>query len=130
VLVNGLVKVSAVGHPPEENVLLKPGTGVIYSKDEKQYRGFSKKSHPELFEKATEWRNGKLVFDGTGFEDFIREIRRWYAVQVTVNGNPPRNWSIRATFENELLTNVLDAVSYNKGFRYDLKDKELKIMFH
>jgi ferric-dicitrate binding protein FerR (iron transport regulator) len=127
-LADGSVKVSAAGHP--ENIVLEPGTGVIYSKNGQKYRDFSKKSHPGLFEKATEWRHGKLVFDGAGFEDFIREIKRWYGVQVTVQGIPHSSWSIKATFENELLTNVLDAVSYNKGFKYDLKDKELKIMFH
>ncbi len=127
-LVEGSVKVS---HSRQENnVILEPGKGLIYSKEENEYREFSKKGNPELFFKTTEWRNGKLIFDGRDFEDFVREIKRWYGVEVQVKGTPPLGWNIRASFENELLTNVMDAVSFNKGFSYALKGKELTIMFN
>jgi transmembrane sensor len=127
-LVDGAVKVS--NSRLKDNLILKPGMGLIYSKEKEDYHEFSKYDNPELFNKTTEWRNGKLIFDGRNFEDFVREIKRWYGVQVQVKGSPPRGWNIRASFENELLTNVMDAVSYNKGFRYSLNDKELTIMFN
>ncbi|HSI78771.1 MAG TPA: FecR domain-containing protein [Lunatimonas sp.] len=125
-LVEGSVEVSNNGL----NLILTPGTGLRYSKEKHDYSEFSKKDNPELFYKTTEWRNGKLIFDGGNFEDFVREIKRWYGVQVYVKGIPNSGWNIRAAFENELLTNVMDAVSYNKGFSYKLKDKELTIMFN
>ncbi|WP_373494341.1 FecR family protein [Aquiflexum sp.] len=127
-LVEGSVKVS--NSTVENNLILKPGTGLIYSREKNGYREFSKYGDPELFIKTTEWRNGNLVFDGRNFEDFVREIKRWYGVQVQVKGIPPSGWNIRASFENELLINVMDAVSFNKGFSYALKDKELIIMFN
>ncbi|WP_198675291.1 FecR family protein [Pleomorphovibrio marinus] len=127
-LVDGSVKVS--NSKLEDNLILEPGTGLVYSKEKNDYHEFSKHDNPELFRKTTGWKNGNLVFDGRNFEDFVREIKRWYGVQVQVKGTPPKGWNIRASFENELLTNVMDAVSYNKGFRYSLKDKELTIMFN
>jgi len=127
-LVVGSVEVS--NSTMENNLILAPGTGLIYTKGKNDYRKFSKIDNPELFNRTTGWRNGKLIFDGRNFDDFVREIQRWYGVKIHVNGNPPRGWNIRASFENELLTNVMDAVSYNKGFRYSLKDKELTIMFN
>jgi len=127
-LVDGSVKVS--NSRLKENLILEPGTGLIYSREKNEYQEFSKHGNPELFDKTTEWRNGKLIFDGRNFEDLVREIKRWYGVKVQVKGTPPLGWNIRASFENELLTNVMDAVSYNKGFRYSLKSKELTIMFN
>ena len=127
-LVDGSVKVSNLSL--NDSLILSPGTGLVFSKNNNRYNEFSKKDNPELFHRTTEWRNGKLIFDGRNFEEFIREIKRWYGVQVHVQGNPSKGWNIRASFENELLTNVMDAVSYNKGFSYKLKDKELTIMFN
>ncbi len=127
-LVEGSVKVSNASLSP--NLILEPGNGLIYSKERNDFKEFSKSSNPELFNKDSEWKNGKLIFDGRNFQDFVREIQRWYGVQVHVKGSPPHGWNIRASFENELLTNVMDAVSYNKGFEYSLRDKELTIMFH
>jgi transmembrane sensor len=127
-LVDGSVKVSHSNL--ETNLILEAGTGLVYSKQGNDYQQFSKHDNPQLFYKTTGWRNGILIFDGQNFEDFVREIQRWYGVQVEIKGSPPRGWNIRASFENELLTNVMDAVSYNKGFNYSLKDKELTIMFN
>lgn len=129
-LVDGSVKVTASENDLTDNLILSSGTGIIYSKEEKKYSEFSRLSNPGLFSKATGWRNGILVFDGSDFDGFVREITRWYGIQVKIEGTPPKNWDIMASFENELLTNIMDAISYNKGFHYRLKDKELTIMFH
>ncbi|WP_162417552.1 FecR family protein [Cyclobacterium roseum] len=127
-LVDGSVQVSNTQQ--ENDLILKPGTGLVYSKVKNHFHEFSETSNPELFHRTTEWRHGKLIFDGCNFEDFVKEIKRWYGVKVQVVGNPPEDWNIRASFQNELLTNVMDAVSYNKAFRYEIKGKELIIMFH
>ena len=129
-LIDGSVKVMALDDDLKDDLILSPGSGIVYSKEKKKYSEFSKSSNPELFSKATGWRNGILVFDGSGFDEFVREITRWYGIQVKVKGTPPHNWDIMASFENELLTNIMDAVSYNKGFRYQLNDKELEIIFN
>lgn len=128
-LVVGSVVVSKTNDSTAENVMLESGTGLIYSKRKTNYTEFTKKSHPELFNKSTEWKNGQLIFDGRNFQDFVREIKRWYGIQVQVHGTPPRGWNIRASFKNEILSNVMDAVAYNKEFSYSLKGKVLIIRF-
>jgi transmembrane sensor len=127
-LVEGSVEISNTDR--SSSLVLAPGTGLIYSKEKNDYREFSKNSNPELFYRTTEWRNGKLIFDGHNFDDFVGEIERWYGVQVHVSGIPPVGWNIRSTFENEVLSNVMDAISYNKGFSYSINDKKLTIMFN
>jgi len=128
-LVEGSVKVLKATDPTEGNQTLHAGTGLVYSKEKGKFLPFTKKSNPELFNKGTEWKNGHLIFDGRNFLDFVSEISRWYGVKVVVKGSPPKGWNIRARFENELLTNVLEAVAYNKGFTYSLNGKELVITF-
>ena len=90
----------------------------------------SNESNPTMFDKAISWKNGKLIFDGDDLEDFVTEINRWYGVTVKIVGVPQNDWRLMGTFENEYLTNVLDAIAYNKGFTYDLKEKELTLIFN
>src|SRR5690606_9234328 len=92
-LVDGAVQVSGMDEG-EDNLILAPGTGLVYSKEKKAYHEFSRFSQPGLFAKATGWKNGVLVFDGIGFDEFVREITRWYGVQVKVEGKAPGNWDI------------------------------------
>lgn len=113
-----------------EGVLVKPSNGVSYSKQLDVLREFSKESNPAMFEKAISWKNGKLIFDGDDLEDFVTEISRWYGVTVKITGVPQNDWRLIGSFENEFLTNVLDAIAYNKGFTYELKEKELTLIFN
>src|SRR5690606_34081612 len=42
------------------------------------------------------WKEGVLVFDGVGFNDFRNALEKWYGVKVEVHGKVPADWSIRA----------------------------------
>ena len=129
-LVHGSVEV-LMNHPAEsETILLSPGKGITYSREINDYKKFSIDENEFLFGRITSWRNGILVFDGQDFDSFIKDISRWYGVKATIQGDPPKNWHVRASFENEYLNNVLDAISFNKEFTYDLSKKELKLMFN
>lgn len=81
-LVDGSVQVSNTRK--DADLIMEPGTGIIYSKENRSYREFTKNDNPELFHRTTEWRFGKLIFDGQNFEGFVKEIQRWYGVQVLV----------------------------------------------
>lgn len=129
-LVHGSVKV-LVNHPVEsETILLLPGKGITYSREINDYKNFSIDENEFLFGRITSWKNGILVFDGQDFNSFIKDISRWYGVKVSIQGDPPKKWHVRASFENEYLNNVLDAISFNKEFTYELTKKELKFMFN
>ena len=127
-LVEGSINVTS--DSTAEGVLVKPSHGVSYSKQLDVFREFSKQGNPEMFEKAISWKSGKLVFDGDDLEDFVTEISRWYGVTVRITGVPQNDWRLVGAFENEFLTNVLDAIAYNKGFTYELNEKELTLIFN
>ena len=127
-LLEGSINVTADSNM--DGLLVEPSNGVSYSKQLAVFREFSKESNPTMFDKAISWKNGKLIFDGDDLEDFVTEINRWYGVTVKIVGVPQNDWRLMGTFENEYLTNVLDAIAYNKGFTYDLKEKELILIFN
>ncbi len=60
---------------------------------------------------------------------FVRKIEQWYGVTVTARGTIPQQWSIRGRFDNAYLSQVMEVISFNKGFTYTLHDKNLTIVF-
>ncbi|EPR67621.1 FecR family protein [Cyclobacterium qasimii] len=127
-LLEGSINVS--DEQNENAVLVQPDHGVSYSKQLQIFREFSREDHRAMFDKAISWKNGKLIFDSNNLEDFVTEISRWYGVSVEIKGVPQNDWNLVGTFENEYLTNVLDAISYNKEFKYELKEKKLTLIFN
>lgn len=129
-LLEGAVKVLNHNDDQEKALFLTPGKGLSYIKSLDAFREFSKENDINTFNKAILWKNGELIFDGVDLSGFVREISRWYGVNVEIKGVPDQAWNLKGTFKNEYLSNILDAVSYNKGFNYELKDKKLILMFN
>jgi len=129
-LLEGVVKVVAPHQLIGKEHKLTPGKGLVYSKLKNSFKPYTKESNEDLFNKATEWRNGLLVFDGDDLSGFIEQITRWYGVEVSIKGSPKGTWQLKGTFKNEYLTNILDVISYNKDFEYELDNKKLTLIFN
>jgi transmembrane sensor len=105
--------------------VLSPGEELHIPNDRAEFN-----LHKFNYEKTFGWKNGILVFDGVDFETFCNIIERWYGVKVKVKGAPKTDWDIRARYKNENLKEVvLRDISFNKNFKFELKDKELFITF-
>jgi ferric-dicitrate binding protein FerR (iron transport regulator) len=57
--------------------------------------------------KYTAWRDGKLIFRGDSMDEVARRISRWYNVDVELKGVELKEYSIRATFQDDSLEEVL-----------------------
>lgn len=128
-LIHGSVKV-LFDNEPNKDMVLSPGNALTYSKDTKIHETTYFANDQLLFNKYNSWKYGALIFDGQDFEGFVKKLSRWYGLEVSVSGVPPKDWLIRASFENEYLNNLLDAISFNKEFNYELNDKKLKLKFN
>ncbi|MEQ6119138.1 FecR domain-containing protein [Reichenbachiella sp. MALMAid0571] len=106
------------------NVVLRPGEGASFDRKNE----FIKVSQIDT-DQVLGWKDGILLFDGDNFQTFIKKLERWYGLDITVNGKPNKTWSVKGRFEKEYLTNVLQAVGFNKAFTYKLDDKKLEINF-
>jgi ferric-dicitrate binding protein FerR (iron transport regulator) len=90
-LLEGLVRVSKGGH----NVLVKPGEEARLSRNE-ELRVMAADT-----EEAVAWKDGMFRFKDAGIGEVMRQLARWYDVEVVyVNGIP------RDRFQGEMYRNV------------------------
>jgi ferric-dicitrate binding protein FerR (iron transport regulator) len=83
-LITGLVSIernSGKVKDKEAPVLVKPKQKAVYTVSAEQIRVVSVN-----VEKATSWRNGKLVFDNEPIDEVLAKLQRWYGVKVELIG--------------------------------------------
>jgi ferric-dicitrate binding protein FerR (iron transport regulator) len=113
-LLEGSVKVSAIpvrpGHPGNrQSAMLKPGEQISISQSQLS------QPIPVQTEEAVAWKDGRFVFNEAGVETVMREIARWYDVDIVYagkvpaekfEGEIPRNSNITEVFKILELSNV------------------------
>lgn len=77
-LVNGSVKVQA----GDATTVLTPGVQASLVPNEQTF----KTSRPDLAE-VLAWKNGQFRFNRTGIKNIMRQVERWYDVDVSYEGN-------------------------------------------
>jgi transmembrane sensor len=66
---------------------------------------------------ALAWARGELVFADTPIQAVVAELRRWYAVDIRIGHDVAGARQLTATFDNEPLDVVLDALTTATGTR-------------
>lgn len=72
-------------------------------------------------ERVTAWKEGIILFEDAGFEDFIGELERWYGVNFQIHGTPPQHWKINGRYNNEALDDILSGLSFVYGLEYRIQ---------
>ncbi|MFT3933254.1 MAG: FecR family protein [Chitinophagaceae bacterium] len=76
----------------------------------------------------TLWIKNKLVFDEETLEEVAQKIERWYDVKVIINGdNDLKKTAYSAIFENESLTQVMEALKITGGIKYTINKDVITI---
>jgi hypothetical protein len=73
------------------------------------------------------WKNGEFNFDNVDLQTIMRQIARWYDVDVVYQGNVPMK-----TFKGEISRNVpaskvLDILAY-AGVHFKIDEKKIIVM--
>ncbi len=78
---------------------------------------------------ATEvlWVKNKLAFDQETLEDVALKIERWYDVEVKIREESLKHTEYSGVFENESLSQVMEALRLTGNFRYSINKKEVII---
>ena len=90
-LLEGSVKVT---HTGSQGVLLQPGqqaqaaVGIESGAGIKSAAGIKVVSHPDI-EQVMAWKNGLFNFEGADLKTVLRQLGRWYDVDVVFEGNVP-----------------------------------------
>lgn len=90
----------------QRTAVLKPSDKLYYN-----YRtGVMRKDKTSIYEK-TAWKDGKLIFRDTPLKEILKRLARYYNVDISLENPRNKEYSYRATFTGESLTQILDYLS-------------------
>jgi ferric-dicitrate binding protein FerR (iron transport regulator) len=106
-LLEGKVKVRVAGAYSKEELFLKPGQQSVINKN-----AIIRINRNADLEETMAWKNGRFQFNSTDLQAILRQIARWYDVEVVYQdsvdlqftGQLPRNEYASAVFEKLALT--------------------------
>ncbi len=76
------------------------------------------------------WSSGILLFDNETFQEVILKLKKWYGVEIEIEGQIPSFDEYEGTFDNENLETVLNTLSYSSGFEFEINKKTVKLIFN
>ncbi len=123
-VVTGRVMVSGSPEAPEViSETLTPDQMLVYSAGKKSWErrnGFDR-------DLILGWRDQKLIFRDDHINNILKILSRWYGVefQVNVTIDPRREYTAR--FSNPTLKEVMESLSYNYKFNYEINEEKVII---
>lgn len=75
--------------------------------------------------KNTGWVNGDLIFDNTPMPEVVKQLERWYGVNIHIVGDDILDYHFTATFTTESITRVLDLIKFSSLLEYDINGTEI-----
>jgi transmembrane sensor len=115
-LLEGSVKVSRENH----SIVIKPGEQTQLN------NGTLKVVHDANVDEAIAWRNGLFEFQDTDLQSILRQVMRWYDVDVEYQGNLPERYFTAIISRDKTLTGVLEILKLS-DIDYKLEGKKLVI---
>jgi ferric-dicitrate binding protein FerR (iron transport regulator) len=146
-LIRGSVEIT-LHNNPDKKIVLKPDEKLIVRNDEATVTGGNTaKSDSVITDNApmmtlskltpykqdtgshyeTLWVKNKLAFENESFNRMLPEIERWYNVTIQLKSESLNNLHFTGVFENKSLAEVMEALSYSRGFHYEIKGDQVTI---
>ncbi|MEI6865658.1 FecR domain-containing protein [Flavicella sp.] len=124
VLVEGSVSIYKKGelYTPETSTILKPGFMAAWQKNDRKIA--IEKADIEL---ATAWVDGKIIFRHTPFDDIIKKLERHYNVKIINNNKVLGKQRFRASFDIEVIEQVLESFNANFEIEYTIHNNQIII---
>ncbi|MBE9462144.1 FecR family protein [Dyadobacter subterraneus] len=123
-LLEGSVKVSTIanGKISLEAVKLKPGEQSIVKP--KQAAIAVEKVDTES---AVAWQKGYFKFKDTNIEEVMRQLSRWYDLDVVYIGPLPQDQFTGYVSKKVAISSVLNILQEGGGVRFNVKDKKVEV---
>lgn len=132
-LIHGSIKLSLrqesnsrAGKDLAESVLLQPGQSAIVARDAGK-RSAGIRVEPADTEKIAAWKNGYFRFRNTPLREIMRELSRWYDIEVQYNGDFKNDRYTGYISRHVTLSNVLKIFGESGGLSFLLHDKILEV---
>ncbi|OOG78207.1 FecR family protein [Algoriphagus sp. A40] len=75
------------------------------------------------------WTKKKIIFQQVKMMEAIRVLENWYGVKFILKNKPKPDLLIFGVYEDEILENVLNGLSYTARFDYKIDQDEVEITF-
>ncbi len=114
-LVSGKVGLTIINNKGRNNLMMCPGQKAIY--DIKRKNIAIEKANIEV---ETSWKDGRLIFRDTPFEDILKSLSKRYNVRFIVKNETLKRNSFTGTFVHQRLERILERfrISSNIKFRF------------
>jgi ferric-dicitrate binding protein FerR (iron transport regulator) len=117
-LLEGSVKVSS----SEKNIseVLVPGQQAVLAK--------TLKIGPADTDGALAWKNGVFYFANQPIDRVMRELERWYNIEVQYQGEMPRVGFWGQISRNKMLSDVLRDLEYTNSIHFKIEGRRVTVM--
>lgn len=105
--------------PGQETITLIPGEQLVYDKQTRQVQ----KNQVDVYGKVA-WKDGKLIFRNASLEEIIKRLERHFNVDIEFNNHFGKEYSYRATFRTETLTQILDYLAKSANLKWKILTPE------
>lgn len=104
------------GTKKSDGVLLTPSERLVFQNG----NTIKHKVDPD---KYIAWTEGRLIFRGDPMAEVARRLERWYNVKVVLADKELEGYSFRATFEDDMLEEVLKYLSMTSPISYKISPR-------
>ncbi|MDN5210551.1 FecR domain-containing protein [Fulvivirgaceae bacterium BMA12] len=119
-LVTGKVKVDDLQGDNAQSFYLKPGEGIAYANEERKLTKIN--IDPD---EVVAWKYGILNFNQEPVQQVVRELERWYDVNIMLS--PAIEGNFTGRFRNQTLKAVLEGLSYSFALTYSINGKSVML---
>ena len=107
----------------DDNInILKPGQQAQLTKD-----GMTKVVSNVDVDEVVAWKNGMFAFENAGIETIMRQMSRWYDVEIEYKGKTD-DLFIAEMRRNIKLSDALKALELTGKVKFDIQDKKIIVM--
>ena len=118
-LLEGSVNVSNL--KSKNSKILKPGQQATVNGNDLKVSGAD-------VDQALSWKNGDFVFVGEDLKAVMRQVARWYDVEIEYQGNINSSGVVSTISRTKKLSQVLKALQINQGIHFKVEGRRVLVM--
>ncbi|MBD8489101.1 DUF4974 domain-containing protein [Echinicola sp. CAU 1574] len=107
----------------DEKIFLNPGEEALVNESNHLVKQKGKNI------KHFQWKEGVLFFEKIPFSEVVKQLERWYGVDIKVLGQDAKTPLINGEFKQETLKNVLETMKYSLDFSFQIQQEHVTIDF-
>lgn len=125
-LLEGKVQVTGSGTATNQTLMLKPGEQAVYYSNTVK---LTKETAVDV-EQVMAWKNERFIFSGNDIRSVMRQLSRWYDVDIQYEGSIPADEFIgvisRSRYEN--ISSILNILEKTKTVQFKVEGRRVTVM--